>query len=86
MYKRGAAVPEVVAGTIDLTYLTPEGWRVVDYKTDEGLSLDAATRYRAQVSAYEQAWTMVTGMATTGTLASIRLETGSAPSNPTSKT
>jgi hypothetical protein len=39
-------------------------------------------RYHAQVSAYEQAWTAVTGMATTGTLEAIRLENGSSPSVP----
>ena len=27
MYKRSAAVPELVAGTIDLIYLTSQGWR-----------------------------------------------------------
>jgi ATP-dependent helicase/nuclease subunit A len=82
MYKRTAAVPELVAGTIDLIYLTPEGWRVVDYKTDESVSHETLTRYQAQVNAYEQAWTTVTGMATTGTLAAVRLEKGPSPSSP----
>jgi ATP-dependent helicase/nuclease subunit A len=82
MYKQSAAVPELVTGTIDLTYRTPEGWRVVDYKTDKDFSYEKARGYRAQVSAYEQAWTVVTGMATTGTLAAIRLETDPSPSGP----
>jgi ATP-dependent helicase/nuclease subunit A len=82
MYKRNATLPELVTGTIDLTYRTPEGWRVVDYKTDESFSLPTLAGYRAQVSAYEQAWTRVTGMATTGTLAAIRLETPPLPSGP----
>jgi len=82
MYERSAAVPELVTGTIDLTYVTSEGWRVVDYKTDEGSSRETSVGYRAQVSAYEQAWSTVTGKATTGTLAAIRVETGSSPSGP----
>lgn len=80
MYKGSAAVPELVTGTIDLTYLRSEGWRVVDYKTDEGFLRETSVGYRAQVSAYEQAWTTVTGIATTGTLVAIRLETGPSPS------
>jgi ATP-dependent exoDNAse (exonuclease V) beta subunit len=79
MYKRSAGVPELVAGTIDLTYLTSDGWRVVDYKTDEDLSRETSAGYQAQVNAYEQAWTTVSGMATTGTLAAIRLETRASP-------
>ena len=82
MYKRNTTVPELVTGTIDLTYRTPEGWRVVDYKTDESFSPATLAGYRAQVSAYEQAWTRVSGMATAGTLTAIRLETGLPPSGP----
>jgi ATP-dependent helicase/nuclease subunit A len=82
MYRRNAAVPELVAGIIDLTYLTREGWRVVDYKTDEDFSRENSVGYRAQVSSYEHAWTTVTGMVTTGTLAAIRLEKGPSPSGP----
>jgi ATP-dependent helicase/nuclease subunit A len=80
VYKRGAVAPELVTGTIDLIYTTTEGWRVVDYKTDESLSPEILLGYRAQVRAYEQAWTKVTGMATTGTVVPIRLETGPLPS------
>jgi len=81
----GPSVPELVAGTIDLIYLTPKGWRIVDYKTDGSVSHETLTRYQAQMNAYEQAWTSVTGMATTGTLAATRLETRSSPSVPLAK-
>jgi ATP-dependent exoDNAse (exonuclease V) beta subunit len=81
-YKWGEGVSKLVTGTIDLTYLTPEGWRFVDYKTDESLSPETMAAYRAQVSAYEHAWSTATGMATTGRLESIRLETGPPPSGP----
>jgi ATP-dependent exoDNAse (exonuclease V) beta subunit len=81
MYKRNSTVTELVTGTIDFTYRTPEGWCVVDCKTDESFSPEALVRYRAQVSAYEQAWARVTGMVTTGALAEIRVETGAPPSD-----
>jgi ATP-dependent helicase/nuclease subunit A len=81
MYKQSAAVsvPALITGTIDLTYLAPEGWRVVDYKTDKDASDETSAGYRAQVGAYKQAWTLVTRTATTGGLAAIRLEAGSSP-------
>jgi ATP-dependent helicase/nuclease subunit A len=56
---------EVVEGTVDLAFGGPEGWTVVDFKTE----LEVAThreRHRAQVGAYVQAIGKATGAATRG--------------------
>lgn len=51
-------IPTVCAGVIDLVHRTPEGWKVVDYKTDrdgaEAESLPA--KYAEQIARYEAAW------------------------------
>ena len=54
----------LVRGAIDLAFHEPQGWVIVDYKTDrrpadrlEGL----VEKYRAQVQLYARAWTTITG-------------------------
>ncbi len=50
-------IPHVVIGVIDLVHRTPDGWRVVDYKTDVDLGdADAQRQYAAQVRRYAEAW------------------------------
>ncbi|MFH1571203.1 MAG: 3'-5' exonuclease, partial [Gemmatimonadota bacterium] len=60
-----AAPPPVVRGVIDLVYRTPEGWKIVDYKTDRPGVDDPAAALRArcggQVAAYAQYWQELTG-------------------------
>ena len=57
--------PGVLRGVIDLIYRTPEGWKIVDYKTDAVPSDDVARavvdRYSRQVQAYADHWETVTG-------------------------
>jgi ATP-dependent exoDNAse (exonuclease V) beta subunit len=48
-------------GIIDLVVLTPQGWRIIDYKTD-ALSVDQLVQeYREQLGAYARIWEKVTG-------------------------
>ena len=56
----------VVRGVIDLAFLEPRGWVVVDYKTDSlsGGRLDALVEhYRPQVGDYAETWASMTGQA-----------------------
>jgi len=55
-------LPTVLQGVIDLVYRTPEGWEVVDYKTDDTEGrLDALVEvYAPQVTAYARQWGRLT--------------------------
>jgi ATP-dependent helicase/nuclease subunit A len=49
---------------VDLAFREPEGWVLVDYKTDKGDDPDFETRrlgYREQLRRYGDAWTRLTG-------------------------
>jgi ATP-dependent exoDNAse (exonuclease V) beta subunit len=47
----------LLSGAIDLVYRTPNGWHLLDYKTDtHGLDADLRAKYGAQIDAYEKAW------------------------------
>ena len=51
-------------GVVDLAFREPEGWVLVDYKTDKGTDPEFATRrlaYRAQLERYGEAWSRLTG-------------------------
>jgi ATP-dependent helicase/nuclease subunit A len=52
-------VPTIRRGVIDLAFLEPEGWVIVDYKTDD-VSDHEVTKlvdhYRPQVRSYAYAW------------------------------
>ena len=58
-------VPLVLQGVIDLVYRTPQGWEVVDYKTDdsEGRLEALVEAYAPQVKAYAREWGRQTGEA-----------------------
>ena len=60
-----AGVPDtVLRGTIDLAFKEPEGWVIVDYKSDripEASLDDMVTHYSPQVMAYADAWSEITG-------------------------
>ena len=48
-------------GIVDLILRTPEGWRIIDYKTD-ALSIDQIVQqYREQLQAYARIWEKITG-------------------------
>ena len=57
-------IPRLVEGVIDLAFREPDGWVIVDYKTDVGDDPDFPRRrraYRRQVDLYAECWEEVTG-------------------------
>lgn len=59
-------VTTVMSGTIDLAYRADDGWRILDYKTDAGVSAEELEqRYRQQLEAYRRAWVRLGGPAAT---------------------
>ena len=56
-----AGVPTVLRGVIDLVHRAGDGWRVVDYKTDQARAADLGAKYAAQVSVYAHAWREAAG-------------------------
>ena len=57
-------VPTLVRGVIDLAFREPDGWVIVDYKTDAsaGQRLTELTEhYRGQVKSYAQLWGAMLG-------------------------
>jgi len=55
---------EIIEGVLDLAFREPDGWTIVDYKSDAaGSGIDDARRakYRAQVDLYAFAWERITG-------------------------
>ena len=59
-----AAGDMLVRGAIDLAFREPEGWVIVDYKTDRapaGRVDRLVAKYSPQVQMYRQAWTSITG-------------------------
>ncbi|MEX2466262.1 MAG: PD-(D/E)XK nuclease family protein [Gemmatimonadota bacterium] len=58
------ATARVLEGVIDLVFEEPDGWVVVDYKTDVGTDPRFEERmagYRRQVDLYADAWHSLTG-------------------------
>ena len=51
---------EVVRGRIDLIYRLPEGWKIIDYKTDTDVA-GIPDRYADQLKAYASHWRSITG-------------------------
>ena len=64
MHNTEASVPLLVRGVIDLAFLEPNGWVIVDYKTDrhgpERLQ-ELASHYKGQVLTYAKIWEKITG-------------------------
>ncbi|HSJ09077.1 MAG TPA: PD-(D/E)XK nuclease family protein, partial [Longimicrobiales bacterium] len=60
----GPGMYEIVDGRIDLIFREPDGWVVVDYKSDaagERIPADLMRRYRGQLALYASAWERLTG-------------------------
>jgi ATP-dependent helicase/nuclease subunit A len=59
----GKPMPVIVSGVIDLVFREPDGWVIVDYKTDEvGANLQRYVDYYApQVRLYREFWENITG-------------------------
>jgi ATP-dependent helicase/nuclease subunit A len=55
------APPRVLYGVIDLAFRTPEGWHIVDYKTDQATLPEMTERYAGQVRAYVEPWAQLIG-------------------------
>ncbi|MCC7416082.1 MAG: UvrD-helicase domain-containing protein [Acidobacteria bacterium] len=51
----------IVEGSVDLAFEEPEGWTIVDYKSDRELASEGEDRYRRQVAVYAAAVARVTG-------------------------
>ena len=52
-------LPTIRRGVIDLAFLEPKGWVIVDYKTDDVADHEVAKlvdHYRPQVRSYANAW------------------------------
>jgi ATP-dependent helicase/nuclease subunit A len=61
---KGDGVPTVLRGTIDLAFREPNGWVIVDYKTDARPQSHVPAlveHYRGQVETYAKAWQEMTG-------------------------
>ena len=59
----GGRPPTYLEGVVDLAFREPEGWVLVDYKTDRGTDPDFAARrltYREQLRWYADAWEHLT--------------------------
>lgn len=57
-------IPRLIEGVIDLAFREPDGWVIVDYKTDVGDDPDFPIRrraYRRQVDLYAECWEEITG-------------------------
>jgi len=61
--KKHSHLPVIVSGVIDLIFREPEGWVIVDYKTDEvGAHLQSyVDHYAPQVRLYSEFWGKITG-------------------------
>jgi ATP-dependent helicase/nuclease subunit A len=56
-------VPRLTAGAIDLVFKEPDGWVIVEYKTDTvaGRLNALVEQYRPQVEMYRQFWKVISG-------------------------
>jgi ATP-dependent exoDNAse (exonuclease V) beta subunit len=52
--------PRVLHGVIDLAFRGPDGWELVDYKTDQADVATLAARYADQVRQYAAQWAVLT--------------------------
>ncbi|MBP7777867.1 MAG: UvrD-helicase domain-containing protein [Acidobacteria bacterium] len=67
-------VSTVLTGVIDLVHRTPEGWKVVDYKTDRDGADSLPAKYAEQIAQYEAAWRTFVPEQVTSVLVSTRTE------------
>jgi ATP-dependent helicase/nuclease subunit A len=59
-----APVPVLIRGSIDLVFKEPDGWVIVDYKTDSlpgGKTDPLVRKYAPQVRLYAESWERITG-------------------------
>lgn len=55
------ATPTILHGVIDLAFRQPDGWNLVDYKTDRADMEVLERQYAAQVNSYAAQWARLTG-------------------------
>jgi ATP-dependent helicase/nuclease subunit A len=64
LLEREAPVPILVRGSIDLVFEEPDGWVIVDYKTDSiqaGKPDALVDKYAPQIRLYAESWERITG-------------------------
>ena len=67
-------LPTVLTGVIDLVHRTPDGWKVVDYKTDRDGADSLPAKYAEQIAQYETAWQTFVSEKVTSVLVSTRAD------------
>ena len=67
-------MPTVLTGVIDLVHRTPDGWKVVDYKTDRDGADSLPAKYAEQIAQYETAWQTFVSEKVTSVLVSTRAD------------
>jgi ATP-dependent helicase/nuclease subunit A len=56
----GSTPPTVLYGVVDLAYRTPDGWHLIDYKTDQAEMAALRERYAGQLRQYSTQWSALT--------------------------
>ena len=56
----GSTPPTVLYGVVDLAYRAPDGWHLVDYKTDQADLPTLCERYAGQLRQYGTQWSALT--------------------------
>ena len=51
----------LIFGIIDLVLCQPEGWQIIDYKTDRKRVEELLAAYAPQLEEYARSWTAITG-------------------------
>jgi ATP-dependent exoDNAse (exonuclease V) beta subunit len=56
----GSTPPTVLYGVVDLAYRAPDGWHLIDYKTDQADLPTLCERYAGQLRQYGTQWSALT--------------------------
>jgi len=56
----GSTPATVLYGVVDLAYRTPDGWHLIDYKTDQADMAALRERYAGQLRQYGTQWSALT--------------------------
>jgi ATP-dependent exoDNAse (exonuclease V) beta subunit len=56
----GSTPPTILYGVVDLAYRAPDGWHLIDYKTDQAEMPALCDRYAGQLREYGAQWSALT--------------------------
>ena len=56
----GSTPPTILYGVVDLAYRAPDGWHLIDYKTDQADMNALRERYAGQLRQYSTQWSALT--------------------------